>query len=307
MHRRDFVKVAAFACAAAASGRLFGAPAPSALRRYAIASSIFGNLPLREILAEMKRQGWDTIDLWPRVHGTQREEADALGYERLSALLAEYGVRVGLTTRFDLPLPKLRDEIAFVRRLGGNLIVTGAKSPPGLAQGDKRGAIKGLVEEMKPLANTAGESGVAIAIENHAGSFLLESRDDILWFADAAEGLPFGVALAPSHLDQDPAMLAGLIRDLGPKLLLFYAWQFGKGFMKPMSSDDELLQLPGRGPLDFSPLVAALSSSGFKGWTEVFMHHTPRGQPALPSAGQIGGVLKQAEGFLASLPAAASA
>jgi sugar phosphate isomerase/epimerase len=44
--------------------------------------------------------------------------------------------------------------------------------------------------------------------------------------------------------------------------------------MKPMPPDEELMQLPGRGKLNFRPLLQALKNIRFTGWTEIFMHHT---------------------------------
>jgi sugar phosphate isomerase/epimerase len=49
--------------------------------------------------------------------------------------------------------------------------------------------------------------------------------------------------------------------------------------MQAQPKEDELLQLPGRGPLDFYPLVSALREIAFDGWTSIFMHPFPRGIP----------------------------
>ena len=47
---------------------------------------------------------------------------------------------------------------------------------------------------------------------------------------------------------------------------------------------DKLLQLPGRGGLDFRPLLAALRGIAFAGPVEIFMHPLPRSIPILPIA-----------------------
>jgi hypothetical protein len=101
---------------------------------------------------------------------------------------------------------------------------------------------------------------VSIAIENHSNN-LINLPDSLRWMLEFSRGLPLGVALAPYHLPQDPALLAGLIRDLGDRLLLFYAWEYGKGCMKPMPLEEELMQLPGRGPLDYAPLLGRCGTS----------------------------------------------
>jgi len=57
--------------------------------------------------------------------------------------------------------------------------------------------------------------------------------------------------------------------------------------MKPMPKEEELLQMPGRGTLDFTPILAALKAVHYTGFTEIFMHPTPRGIPILPTAGEV--------------------
>ena len=38
---------------------------------------MYGSLPLAEILPEVKKTGTTSIELWPKKHGTQREEIDS--------------------------------------------------------------------------------------------------------------------------------------------------------------------------------------------------------------------------------------
>ena len=107
-----------------------------------------------------------------------------------------------------------------------------------------------------------------------------------------------GIALAPYHLPQDEALLAQLILDLGPKIEVFYAWQHGLGCMQRLPKDQELLQMPGRGELDFGPLIDALRKIRYSGWTEIFMHPVPRGIPILPTANEITAVIHQSRSYL---------
>lgn len=301
LNRRRFLAASLLGGASCLLARGALSAEPFALR-YVLGSSLYGNLPLATILAEMDRADTHAIDLWPRVHGTQREEAEALGHKRLLALLRAHHASVPITTRYDLGPFKLAPEIPFLRDLGGEIIVTGAKGPAGLAGESLRTAVRDFVEQLKPNLALAGEAGLTLAIENH-GASLIESPDSIRWLAEYAQGLPLGIALAPYHLEQDAGLVAGLIRDLGPKLSLFYAWQHGHGCMKPMPPDEEMLQLPGRGGLDFLPIVQALRAINFRGWTEIFMHHTPRGLPFLPTAGAMTAEINRARQHLDALVA----
>jgi len=252
------------------------------------------------VLAEVRKTGTRSIDLWSKVHGTQRDEAETLGQQRLAELLREHDVNVPLTTRYDLGPFKLGPEIHFLRGIGGQVVVTGSKGPTGLSGDALRREVKKFVELMKPNLSLAAETGVTIAIENH-GETLVESPDALRWLAEYSQGLPLGIALAPYHLRQDPHMIGDLIRDLQLKLTLLYAWQYGLGCTKPMPKAEELKQLPGRGDLDFLPILQALHAISYNGWTEILMHPTPRGLPILETAEAVTSEINLARRYLDQL------
>jgi sugar phosphate isomerase/epimerase len=107
------------------------------------------------------------------------------------------------------------------------------------------------------------------------------------------------VAFAPYHLPQDAQLLAALIRDCGDHLSDFYAWEHGHGCMTKLPKEEELMQLPGRGDLDFVPLLAALKHIHYAGWTEIFMHPVPRGIPILETTAQVTAEINRVrEGYL---------
>jgi sugar phosphate isomerase/epimerase len=116
--------------------------------------------------------------------------------------------------------------------------------------------------------------------------------------AEQSPSSRLGIALAPYHLPQEPLELARLIEDLGPRLVHFYAWQHGRGCHRPMLKVEELEQMPGRGPLDFRPLLAALQKIGYQGWTEIFMHPTPRGIPILETIAEVTSEINRAGAYL---------
>ena len=157
--------------------------------------------------------------------------------------------------------------------------------------------MKAFVEELKPTLTKAGEAGITIAIENH-GKNLMESPDAIRWFADFTRDLPAGVELAPYHLPQDTALLSDLIKHLDKKLTVFLAWQYGMGCMKPMPKEEELQQMPGHGKLDFTPLLKTLKDMNYTGFTQIFMHPTPRGIPILPTAAETTAEINLARAYL---------
>lgn len=297
MNRRHFLHTLA---AGAGGVLLAGAAAGSKFRfHYMLASSMYGDLPLATILPEVKKTGASSIDLWPKKHGTQREEIDAIGHDRFAEMLREHGITLGCITRYDLGPFRLDDEIEVAQKLGAKTLVTGGSGNARLTGEELKAEVRKFVEKLKPSAAKAAGRGMTIAIENH-GNNVIDSPDSLRWLAEAAQP-GMGIALAPYHLPQDTTLLAALIRDIGPKLTLFYAWEHGLGCTKPMPKEEELQQMPGRGKLDFKPLIAALAEIGFAGPTEIFMHPTPRGIPILETAEKVTSEIGRARVYLESL------
>jgi len=301
MKRRNFIKIAAGAIAPA---WMTAAQAAEGFKfRYIVGSSMFGELPLSEILPLMPKMGAKYIDIWPRKHGNQREQVEEMGHEKFAAMLKQNGVQLGCSTRYDLGPFGLQDEMKVVSKLGGDLLVCGGSGPKKLKGAELKAAVKEFAGKMKPQIEAAAQSGVTIGIENH-GNNLMDSADSLKWFAEFTDSKHAGIALAPYHLENlgmNSMALAKLIEDLGDRMAMFYAWQYGMGCMKPMPKSEELMQMPGRGKLDFGPIVATLKKTNYQGYTEIFMHPTPRGIPILPTAGKVADEINRARVYLEKL------
>jgi len=296
MNRRHFLQ----SLSALAAAPAWAAASPWKLN-YMLASSMYGNLSLAEILPEVKKTGATGIELWPKKHGTQREEMDEIGHDKFAEMLKEQGVSFGGSTRYDLGPFGLSEEIKVVKKFGGSFIVTGGTGDYKVSPEQLKINVKDFVEKMKPHAALAAENGVEIGIENHVNN-LIDTPDSLLWLADDIRDIPgIGIALAPYHLPQETKLLADLIKHIDQKMTLFYAWEHGMGCMKPMPKEEEIQQMPGRGPLDWKPLLAALKEINFTGPTEIFMHPTPRGIPILPTAAETTAEIVRAKNHLESL------
>ena len=297
--RRFFLQSAAAAGTAAAAPRLPGAEDSGDFElNYLLASCMYGYTDLAEILPEVGKTGAGAIDLWPKVHGNQREQLEAMGEEAFRQLLTSHNTSLGCLTQYRLGPFGLTDEMKLAERLGCRTIVTGARGPKGLRGSELKRAVRDFVERMKPHLETAESTGVTIAIENH-GNNLIESPDSLKWLTEMRPSPHLGVALAPYHLPQDEQRLSRLIRDLSEAITVFYAWQHGMGCHKKLPKEQELLQMPGRGSLDFAPLLESLRAIGYNGWTEIFMHPVPRGIPILPTTEQVTAEINRARKYLA--------
>ena len=301
LSRREFATAVAASSAAVALRAARTSAADDRWKmRYILGSCMYGTTSLAEILPEVAKIGAAHVDVWPRIHANQREQMDELGHDRFKAMLEKQDVRLGILTRYDLGPLKLDDEIKVAHDFGAPLIICGGDGPKGLSGPELKQAVRDFVTRLEPTLAAAGRAGVVIGIENHAQN-LIESPDSLRWLAEFAEGRPLGVALAPYHLPQQPRQLAMLIEDLGPRLVHFYAWQHGKGATEKLPGDEQRLQLPGRGSLDFGPLIAALARIKYAGFTEVFMHPVPRGIPICESTGEVTAAIKGSESYLESL------
>lgn len=270
--------------------------------RFMLASALYGDAPLATVVAEVAKTGATMIDLWPKPHGSQREEVAALGVPNVRELLAAAGVTLGGIACYKVGAFNLAAEFALAKQLGAEAPVLVCTAPgDGDASGsDLAAAIGRFLEKLRPSVAAAEQTGGMIAIENHSKS-LLQTGDGIRRFADLVHGDRVGVALAPHHLPQDGELIAAVARDLGPRLKLVYAQQHGKGSTEKLSKPDELLQLPGRGPLDFGPLMRQLAALAFPGPVEIFMHPVPRGVPILPTVAAITAEVNRARAHLVAV------
>jgi sugar phosphate isomerase/epimerase len=300
--RRSLLRSAAGAVAGAAVARGTAAADAPWQPTYILASALYGNFPLADILPEVAKTGAASIDLWPKPHGTQREEVDTLGEEKVREMLAAAGVKLGSIACYTVGAFKLAGEFALAKRLGAEapVLVTMAPGKGNVPGNELAAAIKDFLEKLRPSVAAAEEVGGVIAIENHSNS-LLRTPDGIRRFADAVTSDRVGVAFAPHHLPQDAHLISTLARDLGPRMKFVYAQQDGKGSKEKLPKEVELLQMPGRGPLDFGPLMRELAAQRFAGPVEIFMHPVPRGVPILDTVPGITAEVNRARTHLEAL------
>jgi sugar phosphate isomerase/epimerase len=73
------------------------------------------------------------------------------------------------------------------------------------------------------------------------------------------------------------------------------------GCHEKLPKEQELMQLPGRGSLDFCSILSALKEINFSGWTEIFMHPVPRGIPILETTAEVTDEINRARRHLDEL------
>lgn len=266
--------------------------------RYTLSSAMYGEMPLSAILPEVARTGCESIDIWRRVHGNQREQIDTMGLPAFRELLSETGVRVGVSTCYPLGPFGLQHEMEWLGGLGGGVIVTGSRGPNEPEGAEAKAAARAFFESMKPHIEKAEATGVSIAIENHDRQWLYHP-DSLRYFAELRPSPHIGIALAFHHLHRWSDAIPGLIRDLGSEALPFiYFQEHSEGIRQKVAKEIEMRQMPGRGELDYRPIVSALRDIEFSGLAEIFMHPTPRGIPILPTVAQISAAINESRAYV---------
>jgi sugar phosphate isomerase/epimerase len=274
--RRTFTKTLGASVAAAAAGSLLPVTAKEASAagqggeaepfrlNYLLASSLYGKVHIRDIVPQVAKAGCDALDVWCPDRVPHRTQVDEMGHDAFAALLKEHKTRLGAISPYNKGPFGLADELRLIAKLGGTLAIAGSQGPAD----DVKAAMKDFIERLKPQVEVAEEVGVDIGIENH-GSALLWKPDSFRYFCEFAASPRLKISFAPFHLPQESETIAGLLREIGPKLAHIYMWQ------QPGNRKDTgtaLPALPGPGGLDFVPIVAALKAIRFTGWSEIFTH-----------------------------------
>lgn len=281
--RREFHRAIGATLAASLTARSRAEAARSRISlQYIVASAMYGKAALADILPEVTKTGAQHIEIWAEPHGNQREQIDDLGIDATRALLEKHGVALGSWTCFKYGIFNMQSEMKLVRELGGDMVICNTPKPSAAVADDLESAVDDFVEKLKPHLKAAEELGITIGVENHSGG-VIHTPESIRLMMDKLPSRRLGLAMAPYHLPQDTGVISGLIRDLGPRLVHLQAWEHGDGCMTKLPKEQELKQLPHRGPLDWRPILAALNDIRYEGRTEVFMHPVPRGVPILPS------------------------
>ncbi len=261
--RRRFLSRSATAAAACAvSGRLCAEPPASPWTMRLSTSSIhYMSLPIEQACQRIAALGFEAIDIWsPHAGCPHLDDArDRLGPDGLKRVLEQNRLKPYAWSVYAGGFAKYAD---FIGAMGGGVAVRGntRRYPPE----EMTARMKEFVEGLKPELELAEKHNVHLAIENHSGQ-LMNSLDSLKAFMDFARHPRLGIALAPYHLQRIEASVEEAIAICGPRLLFFYAWQAQPG----------IGQLPGIGPTDFTPWLAALAKAKYRWYVNPFMHGEP--------------------------------
>jgi len=248
-----------------AGSRLLGA-APAATEggwnmRLSGSSINYSKLPIEQACQRLAALGFEAIDIWSAHAGCPHldDVLTRLGPEGLRELLAKNKLKLYAFSVFVGGYPKYAELLG---KAGGGVAIRGSERPCEPQELTTR--MKDFFERLKPYLELAEKYDSYLAIENH-GRALLDSLDSLKAFVELNRHPRLGIALAPYHLQGSKISVEEAIAVAGKQLLFFYAWQHADGGG----------QLPGHGPTDFTPWIAALAKAGYARYVNPFMHHEP--------------------------------
>ena len=154
--RREFATIAAGAVAGMSLPGAFAAAETQASDfslNYILASCMYGYADVREIVPEVRKVGATALDIWPKVHGDQREQLEEMGAEAFAELLKSHGVSLGCITQYKLGPFGLKEEMRLAGRLGCGLIVTGGRGPKNLQGTELKRAVGKLMDSLRLAAH----------------------------------------------------------------------------------------------------------------------------------------------------------
>lgn len=221
----------------------------------------FSTLPIEQACQRIAALGFEAVDLWSAYDGCPHldDALSRLGPSGLRDLLDAHRLRLYACSVYVGGYPKYA---ALLGGAGGGVAVRG--SAPPCKPGELSSAMKRFLEQLKPELELAEKHDSYLAIENH-GHSLLDSLDSFKAFVELNAHPRLGIALAPYHLQAGGASVEEAVAIAGKQLLFFYAWQHAP----------DMGQLPGVGPADFGPWLAALARIGFRWPVNPFMHGHP--------------------------------
>jgi sugar phosphate isomerase/epimerase len=262
LNRRQFLHrstAVATALLAAASPAL--AAQPRWTMRLSASSIAFSKLPIEQAIGRIADLGFQAIDIWsPHANCPHLDDVAArLGPQGLKELLAKHKLKLYAFSVYAGGYPKYAQLLG---QAGGGIAVRGSAAPCPPNQLTAR--TRAFLESLKPELELCEKHNSHLAIENH-GSALLDSPDAFKAFTDLNHHPRLGLALAPYHLQVIKASVEDVIAICGKQLLFFYAWQHADG----------VKQLPGLGPTDCTPWLAALAKIGYSHYVNPFLHNEP--------------------------------
>jgi len=273
------VPLAAAVAPSALTASMAGAAEARWKMKLSCSTIAFSSLPIEKACQRIAALGFEGVDVWSAHAGCPHldDVLNRLGPDGLKQVLAENKLKLYTFSVYSGGYAKYAELLG---KCGGGVAVRGSTRRSDPKQLDAN--TKKFLESLKPLVELAEKYDSYLAIENHGGA-LLNTLDSFKAFVDNNKHPRLGIALAPYHVQGQKQSVEEAIKICGKQLFFFYAWQRSRGTG----------QLPGIGPTDCTPWIAALAEAGYKWYVNPFMHHEPKPDEMSPLLAKSADYLRQ--------------
>ncbi|MDP7396397.1 MAG: sugar phosphate isomerase/epimerase [Lentisphaeria bacterium] len=234
--------------------------------KLATSSVMFEDQTIEQVCERVAGLGLAGLDIWAPFENCVHLEdiRKRLGGKGLRELMTRHGLDVAAFTIYDGN--KLSQYWELIRDFGGGVVVRSSEAGRLTDPKELVPRMRALFEQLKPDIELAEKCDARLAIENYGGE-VLSSVDTFKAFVELNPNPErLGIALAPYHLQYYETPIEDVIRIAGSQIFFFYAWQHGA----------DVAQMPGLGPVDFTPLIRALAEINYAHYSSIFMHgHLP--------------------------------
>ena len=259
-----------------------------------IATSVFANYALADVIPRVAEAGYDGIDIWGgRPHAYRHDYARA-ELERLRELLDHHHLTVAsfmpafyrYPHSLSSPNETVRqDSLDYMRQCVDNAAILGAGLVllvPGcsLHGQDVQDARRRMVDSIDEICLYAAQYDMRLGIEpaNHVASNLVNTASDALGIINELGHASLGVVMDTGHINLVPESAEEAVKRLGSLLLQFH-----------VNDNDGIKQqnlIPGEGTVDFGRLIGLLRATGYDGFLsiELAWDYTANPVPAITEA-----------------------
>ncbi len=262
--------------------------------KISLSAFIYINYPLEEAIRRIKAAGYDGIDIWggrPHCYRRDRSEKELLslrrqleaeGLEVVSYIPAQFRYPTSLCCNIEaVRLDSIRyisDSIENAAVLGAGIVsVCPGHTLFGQSRQDGQ---QRLADSLWEITQFAGRHGIKIAFEpaDQYETDLINSCSEALDFIEQA-GIPnLGILLDNGHEHVVGKDCARTVMEMGSRLYHVH--------IDDNNGKRDQHLVPGDGEFDFKPFIAALDSSGYKGYlcAELGWDYTIDPDPAAAAA-----------------------
>ncbi len=246
--------------------------------KFAICNELWGKRPIEEVFATAAEMGYDGVEIAAFTLAESVEQIDAARRKEIVASAADAGIEiVGLHWLLAAP-PGLhvttQDEAAYRRTveylktlvefcadLGGKMMVFGSPNQRNVEPPNTLDAARARFAEALRAASPICEArGVTIGIEalSPAETNIIQTAAEAAALADEVSAPGIDIMIDVKAMASMPDGILGTIKQFGARA-------------KHVHANDPSRHGPGMGdePVDFKPILAALSDSGYRGWVSV--------------------------------------